>query len=141
VSSSQEAVIYSIMDLSTMLNTIWKGKPIVIKWAILGDKRSKQANSLYWMWLGIIAESFTKRLKGDFNKDQIHFVMRSKFLGTEDIVVGNTVEKNQLKSTKGMESAPFCAYMTKVEVWAIEHGIMLPHPEANEYTDYWQAQH
>ena len=139
--SSQEAVIYSIMDLSTMLNTIWKGKPVVIKWAILGDKRSKMANSLYWMWLGIMAESFTKRLKEDYGKDDMHFLMRSRFLGTEDIVVGNTVEKNQLKSTRGMESTPFCEYMTKVELWSIEQGIILPHPPANEYTDYWQAQH
>ena len=139
--SSQEAIINSIKDLSYLVNTIWQGKPLVIKWAILGDKRSLSANNLYFMWLGIMAESFTKRLKESYDKDDMHYLMRSKFLGTEDIVIGNTVIEAQLKSTAKMESAPFCEYMTKCEVWAIGHGIILPHPPANEYTDYWQAQH
>jgi len=139
--SSQEAVVYSEKDLAVLLSNMWQGKAISVKWAIIGDKRSLSANSLYWMWLNVIAESFSKRLKKDFSQDDMHYVMRAEFLGTEDIVVGKMVIKNQLKSTKGMESTPFCEYMTKVEVWAINHGIPLPHPPANEYTDYWQAQH
>lgn len=139
--SSQEAVVCSEQDLAVLLSTIWKGKSVKVKWATVGDKRSLSANSLYWVWLTVIAQSYTKRLKKDFDQEGMHYVMRAQFLGTEDIVVGKMVIENQLKSTKGMESTPFCEYMTKIEAWAINHGIPLPHPPANEYTDYWQAQH
>lgn len=140
MSSSQEATIHSEQDLAVLLSTMWKGKPVKVKWATVGDKRSLSANSLYWVWLGVIAKSFNKRLKQDFSQDDMHYTMRAQHLGTEDIVVGKMVIKNQLKSTKGMESRPFCEYMTRVDVWCIDHRIPLPRPPANEYTEYWQAQ-
>ena len=138
--SSQKAVISSQEDLAVLLSTMWQGKAIEVQWSVIGDKRSLSANSLYWVWIGVIAKSFNKRLKKDFDQNDMHYAMRAEHLGTEDIVVGKLVIENQLKSTKGMESGPFCEYMTRVEVWCIDHRIPLPHPPANEYTEYRQAQ-
>lgn len=155
--SSQSAHIYSLKDLSTIISSIWTGKALLIKWSVIGDKRSNSANGLYWLWLTTMAESFTKKeernykrrldtygksaVKGDsYTKDQIHQLMCFKFLKTEDVVIRDTVIPNQLRSTAKLSVPEFCEYMTQIEAWAMRSGIPLPHPPANEYTEYWQAQ-
>lgn len=155
--SSQTAHIYSLKDLSVIISTIWTGTPLVLKWAEIKGNRSNSANALYWVWMTTIADFFTKKegVKykkriakygakaepgNEYTKDQIHTLMCFKFLETEDLVIGNTVIPNQLRSTAKLDVFEFTVYMMQVDSWATNLQIPLPRPEANEYTGYWQAQ-
>ena len=102
------------------------------------DSRSTDQNSLYWKWLSVMAETFTK--KGHkATKDEMHELMRFKFLGTEDLMVGKTRIEGQLKSTTKLTKNEMSEYMTKIEAWAIGCGVILPMPEDNEYMVYREA--
>jgi len=109
---------------------------IEFAWKDFKRRRSNSANGLYFTWMGILAIYFTRETH-TFHKDQMHRMMRHLFLGYEgDLKMGRTTIKGDLKSTKGMETLPFCFYMNKVDMWAAERGCLLPRPEDNKYTEY-----
>lgn len=121
-----------------------KNYRVVIKEA---RARSLDQNALMWMWLTIMAEHFTaKGIMADgepLTKDDMHDIMRSKFLGSEDVVrtIGNTVIKeHKLKSTANLDKGDMHHYLTQMDQWAAEHGCLLPHPEDCEYERLREAQ-
>jgi len=110
-----------------------------ISWEPWRDRRSLNANALYWQWLTVMAEYFSR--KGNkFTKDDMHDLMRHQFLGYEDRAVGSTVISRQLASTSNLDVGQMCHYMTKIDAWAADHRCLLPHPEDSEYSRYREAQ-
>ncbi len=110
-----------------------------ITWEEWRDKRSLNANNLYWQWLTVMSEHFSRGGK-KFSKDDMHDLMRHQFLGYTDKVVGNTVIAQQLASTASLDVSQMCHYMTKIDAWAADHGCLLPHPADSEYAKYREAQ-
>lgn len=94
-------------------------------------KRSLDQNSLYWMWVGILAKHFSKKIP--VSKEGMHDILRHKHLGYEDKHIGNTLIPGQLKSTTDLTVPEMSEYMTKVEAWAAEHGCLLPRPEDQDH--------
>jgi len=91
------------------------------------SKRSIAQNSLYWMWLTIIGNEV------GYTKDEMHDVLRHTLLQpviTE--AMGKVVE--QLPSTTKMKIGEFTEYLTAIEQWSAEMGILLPKPEDVYYT-------
>ena len=133
--------------LFSVSSKIEQGKTyrVVIKEA---KARSLDQNALMWMWLTILAEHFGARgIQNDsgekVDKDDMHDIMRHKFLGYESgpRKIGNTViDEHKLKSTAKLEVGEMHKYLTQIDQWAAEHGCLLPHPEDCEYERLKEAQ-
>jgi len=112
--------------------------PICIHVERYSPKRSTSANALYWQWLTVMAKHFSK--KGQtFTKDDMHDLMRHRFLGYENRVIGKTELKPQLKSSASLSTREMCEYMTKIDAWAADNGCLLPRPEDNDYSEWQRA--
>jgi hypothetical protein len=109
-----------------------------VTWEEWKDKRSLNANNLYWQWLTIMAEYFSRGGK-KFSKDDMHDLMRHQFLGYEDKVIGSTVIAQQLASTADLDTSQMYHYMSKIDAWSADHGCLLPHPADSEYSTYREA--
>ena len=114
--------------------------PLCIEYGIWPDKATDGQRGLYWIWMEQLAKHFSS--KGNhFSKDDMHDLMRHEHLGYEDKTIGSTLISRQLKSTspKSMGKNSMSQYMTKIDIWAADHGALLPRPEDNEYTRYREA--
>ena len=106
---------------------------IKLEWSA-GSNRSISQNGLYWMWMGQLAESFNARSKdGQWSKDDMHDLMRHKFLGYESKTIGKTELKDILRSTTKLLKGEMHQYMTQIDAWAVDVGVFLTHPEDSEY--------
>lgn len=114
---------------------------VKLEWSA-GSNRSLSQNALYWAWMGEMAVSFTKRTRdGDgWSKDDMHDLMRHKFLGYEDKVIGNTELKPVLKSTSQLDRGEMQHLMEQIDAFAAEHGVLLPHPADSEYMKLMERQ-
>lgn len=113
-------------------------------------KRTLSANSLYWIWMDHIAKHLAEKgikitlfdddgnesgIRG-FQKEDAHDLCRSQFLGFERKIISKTRVKN-LKSTRLLNSAEFCHYMTQVRQWAYDVlKLNLPDPVESEYREF-----
>jgi len=104
-----------------------------------GETRSLNQNGLYWQWMGLQAKHFSKN-GSSFDKDDMHDMMRHKFLGYEDRRIGKTIISNQLKSTTKLSKGEMFEYMEKVDAWSVDMGLRLPIPEESEYKDILDKQ-
>lgn len=113
---------------------------IKLEWSA-GSNRSLSQNGLYWMWMATLAESFNARSKdGEWSKDDMHDLMRHKFLGYESKVIGKTELKDILRSTTKLLKNEMFHYMTQIDVWATEVGVFLPHPDDSEHAKLMERQ-
>lgn len=114
---------------------------IKLEWSA-GSNRSISQNGLYWMWMADLAMSFNRRAKDDseWSKDDMHDLMRHKFLGYENKTIGSTELQPLLKSTTKLDKGEMHHYMTQIDVWAQEVGVYLPHPDDSEYMKLEAAQ-
>ena len=113
---------------------------IKLEWSA-GSNRSISQNGLYWMWMGQLAESFNARSKdGQWSKDDMHDLMRHKFLGYESKTIGKTELKDILRSTTKLQKGEMHHYMTQIDAWAVEVGVFLTHPEDSEYMKLMERQ-
>jgi hypothetical protein len=101
------------------------------------DKRTKAQNRLYWKWLQLIAEHVSTGINV-YSKDDMHDLLRHKFLGTEEVQIGTEVI-TRLPSTTKLQRAEMAQYMNRVEAWSTDMGLLLPIPAENEYAKYREA--
>lgn len=86
-------------------------------------KRSLDQNSLYWMWLGIIAND-----TGNTAND-VHEWCKCEFLPPVFVAI-NGKQQECRRSTTELNTADMTAYLDRVSAWsAMELGIALPHPD------------
>ena len=102
------------------------------------NPRSLSQNALLHVWFDTMAAHFSKKV--DTNAEQMKSLMKYKFLGTEDLVVGKTVIKDQLRSTSKLDKGEMTHFMDQVYDWAVDHGVMLPMPADSEYMKLREAQ-
>jgi hypothetical protein len=114
--------------------------PLKIDYGIWADAATTGQRKLYWAWMEALAGHFSNPGKS-FSKDDMHDLMKHEHLGYEDKTIGHTVISRQLKSTSPsvMGKGSMSEYMTKIDAWAADHGVLLPRPEDNEYTKYRDA--
>lgn len=97
--------------------------PILMTVKPYKEKRSTSQNSLYWLWLGIIAKEL------GYSKDDMHAVMAHKFLSPEiKEIMGEQIEI--IKSTTKLNIHEFTEYLNEIEIFASGFlNIILPRPE------------
>lgn len=88
-------------------------------------QRTPPQNNLYWKWLEIIGEEI------GYEKDELHDVLREKFLPFEEYEVCG-VRRKRLTSTSDPEfkTNDMSDYMDRIERFAAQElGILLPRPD------------
>lgn len=125
--------------LSNRLRAIWafESAPAEITVRQYQDKRTRSQNNLYWRWLGVLAQELSSSAAAH-SKDDMHDLMRHKFLGYEDVQIGDELV-SRLTSTTQLQKQEMSEYMQKVEAWATDMGVLLPIPADNEYAKYREA--
>jgi len=116
---NRETVSNSIREYLEMLN-IDKPQEIIVR--EYKKNRSANQNSLLWKWYGCISQEL------GYNKDEIHDLMRYKFLGMRaKEVAGQRIE--YLPSTTKLKVGEMAEYMEAISRFAAELGIRLPAEE------------
>jgi hypothetical protein len=88
------------------------------------SKRSTEANARYWALLHAISSGI-KTADGYFNSEVWHKYFKAKYLGCTDIMLPNRKIISEPNSTSELDMSEFNDYMTKVEVFANDHGAYL----------------
>jgi hypothetical protein len=112
--------------------TNWHGDPIELSWRKWRDHHSRSQQALYRIWCRHLGKVF------GYDEDDVHDLLRYKFLGHEPLEIGGEVVP-RLVSTTSLRKPEMCEYMMQVEVWTLDLGIQLPMPEDNEYMKYREA--
>lgn len=84
--------------------------------------RSIESNDFYWTLLTHIST------ETGYSKDDLHDMMRYKFLGMQKKEVAGIVIE-YLPSTTKLKVSEMADYLTQIEVWAAQLGIWLPAQE------------
>jgi hypothetical protein len=125
-------------DLLSWVNE-WDFKnALVIKPGKYTNPRSLSQNALVHLWFNTMAKHFSKKVEVD--AEHMKLLMKNKFLGTEDVVVGSTVIEGQLKRTSKLTKGEMTYFMNQIHEWAADHGVNLPIPADSEYMKLMEAQ-
>lgn len=92
----------------------------VEKWK---DSRSLRQNNLYWKWLTIIGNEL------GYYKDEIHELFIEEFADIYTIRDLDGKPKQKRYRTSKMNVQQMSRYMNRIEQFAAEYSIQLPHPE------------
>lgn len=106
-------------------------RPIAWKVEPYSATRSLSQNALFHMWCGEMADHFSSKI--DITPDKVKLLMKNEFLGTEDIMVGSTEIKHQLRSTSSLSKGEMHQFMEQVFHWGLDHGVTLTNPKNSEF--------
>ena len=88
--------------------------------------RSTEQNKRYW---AIVQEIAAHRVEGQrFAPESWHEYFKGLFIGKEEIKMPWGETYNRPISTTTLDVVQFSEYMTQIEVWAAERGILLGEP-------------
>ena len=113
--------------------------PLCIKFEPYADPRSLNQNALFHIWCRELSEAFIKKIP-DATPEGVKWMMKHKFLGTQDVKVGQTEIKGQILSSSKLKKGEMVYFMDQVIAWAAEKGVILSLPQYNEYTELKQKQ-
>lgn len=103
----------------------WKVKRYV-------DRRSLSQNALFHVWCREMAEHFASR-GADITEAKMKELLKYKFLGTENRIIGKTVIPDQVRETSGLDRGEMMDFMDQVMAWGLDHGCKLSCPQESEY--------
>jgi len=109
-------------------------KPVAWKVEEYKPKRSLSQNDLFHVWVRDMLRHFKK--KGGFTgtEEELKLMIKYKFLGTEDVIVGSTTIPNQVRATSRLDRGEMLYFMEQVEAWCIDLGVKLTKPQNSEYS-------
>jgi len=86
-------------------------------------KRSNEQNKRMWALLNEISERLP--VQGIHHAPEVwHEYFKVKFIGKEEVKLPNGKVLERAISTTTLDVAAFGEYMTRIEVWAAEHGLL-----------------
>jgi hypothetical protein len=101
--------------------------------------RSIPQNNTLHGWFREIAKYLTDNNRPT-NARKVKLLMKHKYLGYEDIQVGDMTIEHQLRHTSKLDTAEMHHFMSQVEEWATNIGAPLTIPVASEYYELREAQ-
>ena len=115
------------------LETEWNWEN-AIQWKVarFTGRRSLSQSNLFHMWCGEMADHFAER-GADVDKERMKLMLKNKFLGTEDVLVGSTTIPGQVRHTSNLSPGEMCDFMDQVQNWALDNGVTLTCPADSEY--------
>ena len=115
------------------LKAFWDGRePMEIVLRKAHSRRTLTQNAQLHAMFEDMAGYFSSRgtlVTADRMKD----LMKYKFLGTEDVVVGNTTIPGQLRSTAKLDVGEMSHFISEVMDWCFDHGVPVRNPHDGEY--------
>jgi len=87
-------------------------------------KRSTEQNRLYWACLNEIAEQ-AKPEGREYSAETWAEYFKSRFIGSEDITLPNGQTLTRPISTTTLDKGSFSEYVTQIQAWCGQHGILL----------------
>lgn len=106
-----------------------EGKPAYLAVGELKKNRSGNQNRYYW---GIVVEILSNEL--GYTPDEIHEILKSKFLMKKTIMLDNSEEFKIAHSTTKLSTKEFEEYAKNIRVWsAIELEIQIPEPNELDF--------
>lgn len=106
--------------------------PVTWEVKIYRDKRTRSQNALFHAWCRELAEQFTAK-NYEIDEEQMKMILKNRFLGTQDVVIHNTVIPGQLKETSKLQPGEMMRFLDQVWDWAADHGVVLEIPADSEY--------
>lgn len=94
--------------------------------------RSLSQNALFHVWCRDMATHFSQK-GAEVDEERMKDLMKYKFLGTEDRVIGNTIIPGQLRETSSLDRGEMMDFMDRVHDWALDHNVKLTCPIDSEY--------
>ena len=86
------------------------------------DNRSTKQNRLYWEWINVLGT------ETGYTKDEMHTILRDKFLGYNEVTTKTEVIK-ELRSTTKLKVGEMKDYLEQIDIFASEYGIVLMRPD------------
>jgi hypothetical protein len=114
-------------------------QPLCVKFEQYDNPRTLSQNALFHIWCKEMSDVFIKKIH-DATPEGVKWMMKSKFLGTQDIKVGQTELLNQVRSSSKLTKGEMVYFMDKVYEWASERDVFLSLPQYNEYTELKRKQ-
>jgi hypothetical protein len=87
------------------------------------QQRNHEQNRLYWAVLHQIADQLKPQGQA-YSSEQWHEYFKQRYLGAEDVSLPNGKVVVRTRSTTDLDVDEMTDYITRVEVWAVEHGIV-----------------
>ena len=112
--------------------------PLVVKLERYDDPRTNSQNNLFHKWCRQMSDAFIEKVP-DATEENMKFMMKSMFLGTETITIGKETYPDQIKPTP-KHKGEMCYFMDQVYAWAADRKVFLSLPEYNEYTELKRKQ-
>lgn len=111
-----------IFDRDGMTNFLRSNPDIVFELSI-SKKRSKKQNRVYWMYVNTLSECT------GFSSEEMHEVLKFKFLKSELVNVNTGEILEFVKSTTELSTSEFTEFIDKIRLWSIEKlNVNLPLP-------------
>lgn len=122
IGNSRPALMKAISMLSSFMIRPQDDYELVLQKRVY--KRSLEQNKRMWAILQEIAEQID--VKGQkFTAEVWHQYFKGRFIGFEEIRLPNGRTLEEPISTTILDKGAFADYMTQIEAWAAEHGLLL----------------
>jgi hypothetical protein len=69
----------------------------------------------------------------DLTEEKMKTLVKYKFLGTSDLVVGKTIIKDQVRDSSSLDTGEMLEFMDKIQNWCLDLGVQLTCPEDSEF--------
>lgn len=102
------------------------------------EKRSLSQNSLAHMWFGEISEYLIKSGRSDATPEWVKRNLKRTYLGCEevtytDFVTGDKSTTYEPRHTSSLDTGEMHYFLTQVEQWCAQFGLVLTTPHDSEY--------
>ncbi len=102
------------------------------------EKRSLSQNSLAHMWFGEISEYLIKSGRSDATPEWVKRNLKRTYLGCEevtytDFVTGDKSTTYEPRHTSSLDTGEMHYFLTQVEQWCAQFGLVLTIPNNSEY--------
>lgn len=106
--------------------------PIRIELKPHKNVRSLSQNALFHAWVRELVDYFCGN-DYPITFNEMKKILKNRFLGTEDVVIHNTVIKDQLRETSSLDVGEFQRFLEEVQAWSFEVGVSLTNPQDSEF--------
>jgi len=106
---------------------------------VLREPRTLSQNALMHVWFKDLSTYFTER-NHDLTPEQAKTLMKHLFLGYEDVVIGQTRIKEQLRKTSKLSKGEETQFLSQIQEWALDKGLTLTCRADCEYMKMKEAQ-
>jgi hypothetical protein len=104
----------------------------VVKLTPYVNPRTTSQNALFHKWVADLSQWVITR-DPSYTKENVKLLLKQLFLGVEDVTIGKTVIKDQLRHTSNLDKGEMHHFMNQVYNWAFDLGLALTIPAQSEY--------